>query len=385
MNRNTWIDYLRSSLTVLVVAHHASLAYTTFAHFDTTIYINSTAPVVDNNRWIGLDIFENFNDIFFMSLMYLVSGLFVFKSIQKKRTKTFLIDRMKRLGIPFLITVSLVIPIAYVPSYYLAHHNFQLLPFIKDYLFVEQWPVGPPWFIWLLLAFNIIAAAIPPKVFTSLSVRLAQLAKKPALFIFSFFACVCISFIPLSIWIGQYTWTGFGPFDFQVNRVLLYFLFFIFGACLGVSNWQEFLFRSNKLFGKQYLFWIAISLVCYTSVELLTYFGYLIVDTLKLSTTTGYIIFDIFFAASCVSSSFALIALSNQKMNLSNKTMDNLSKNAYGIYLVHYVFITWMQFALLQISLPAVIKFLIVFVISIGGSWWIINLFRKIKTVNNLI
>jgi glucans biosynthesis protein C len=38
-NRNLWIDYLRSALTVLVVAHHSSLAYTTFAHFDTKTYI----------------------------------------------------------------------------------------------------------------------------------------------------------------------------------------------------------------------------------------------------------------------------------------------------------------------------------------------------------
>lgn len=62
--RNLWIDYLRSALTVLVVAHHSSLAYTTFAYFDTKTYINSTNPIVDNSRWMGMDIFENFNDIF---------------------------------------------------------------------------------------------------------------------------------------------------------------------------------------------------------------------------------------------------------------------------------------------------------------------------------
>ena len=33
-NRTLWIDYLRSFITVLVVAHHSSLAYTTFASFD---------------------------------------------------------------------------------------------------------------------------------------------------------------------------------------------------------------------------------------------------------------------------------------------------------------------------------------------------------------
>ena len=70
VERNVWVDYLRSAITVLVVAHHASLAYTTFASFDKSAYINSTNPVVDTDRTVLMDIFENFNDIFFMFLMF---------------------------------------------------------------------------------------------------------------------------------------------------------------------------------------------------------------------------------------------------------------------------------------------------------------------------
>ncbi|SEN92974.1 Acyltransferase family protein [Chitinophaga rupis] len=82
--RTLWIDYLRSFITALVVAHHASLAYTTFASFNKDAYILSTHPIVDTHRWIGLDIFENFNDVFFMSLMFFISGLFVLTSLDKK-------------------------------------------------------------------------------------------------------------------------------------------------------------------------------------------------------------------------------------------------------------------------------------------------------------
>ena len=32
--RKIWVDYLRSANTVLVMAHHSSLAYTTFAFFE---------------------------------------------------------------------------------------------------------------------------------------------------------------------------------------------------------------------------------------------------------------------------------------------------------------------------------------------------------------
>ena len=83
-NRALWIDSLRSSITVLVVAHHSSLAYTTFASFNKRAYILSTHPIVDKERWIGLDIFENFNDVFFMSLMFFISGMFVLPALPEK-------------------------------------------------------------------------------------------------------------------------------------------------------------------------------------------------------------------------------------------------------------------------------------------------------------
>jgi glucan biosynthesis protein C len=84
VSRTLWIDYLRSFITVLVVAHHSSLAYTTFASFNKTAYITSTNPIVDSQRWVGLDIFENFNDVFFMSLMFFIAGCFFSKAFRKR-------------------------------------------------------------------------------------------------------------------------------------------------------------------------------------------------------------------------------------------------------------------------------------------------------------
>ncbi|MDQ6843134.1 MAG: hypothetical protein M3Z92_02105, partial [Bacteroidota bacterium] len=79
-----------------------------------------------------------------------------------------------------------------------------------DYLFNEQWPVGPPWIIWELLLFNIIAAFTPPKFYITLSNTIYKLAHKPVTFWMALFAIICLSFIPLSLWVGQYTWMGFG-------------------------------------------------------------------------------------------------------------------------------------------------------------------------------
>jgi glucan biosynthesis protein C len=83
-HRDVSIDYLRTTLTLMVLAHHSSLAYTTFAHFDKQHIFQSTAPVVDVTRWPFFDYAENFNDVFFMSLMFFVSGLFVYGPLARR-------------------------------------------------------------------------------------------------------------------------------------------------------------------------------------------------------------------------------------------------------------------------------------------------------------
>lgn len=383
--RNLWIDYLRSALTVLVIAHHSSLAYTTFAYFDTKTYINSTNPIVDNSRWIGMDIFENFNDIFFMSLMFFISGLFVYRGLIKKGSQIFLVDRIKRLGIPFIIGVSLLIPIAYFPSFYLINHSFNISEFIKDFVQKQQWPVGPPWFIWILLLFNVVAVIIPSKFYTLIFNIASQLSKKPARFFIVIFIFVSLAFIPISLWVGQYKWTGFGPFDFQVNRILLYFVFFIFGTCVGSGDWENHFFTNNKFLNKPWQFWIILCLFSYLLVELFTYNIWNIVRAGKLDVNLAWAIFDLIFVVSCISSSLAFISIFKQNIYKQYNLWTNLSANAFGIYLIHYIFITWLQFALLNVLLPVFIKFLIVFLVTLFISWTIINFARKLKIINQII
>lgn len=383
--RNLWIDYLRSALTVLVVAHHSSLAYTTFAYFDTKTYINSTNPVVDNSRWIGMDIFENFNDIFFMSLMFFISGLFVYRGLIKKGKQTFLAERFKRLGIPFIIGVCILIPIAYFPSFYLNNHSFNISLFIKDFLLNQQWPVGPPWFIWILLLFNAVAVIIPEMFYTSISKATSKLTKYPIRFFVIIFIFVSLAFIPISIWVGQYRWTGFGPFDFQVNRLLLYFIFFIFGTCIGSSDWESYFFTDNKFLNRPWQFWVIVCLLSYLLVELFTYNIWDIVRAGKLGVNLAWIFFDLLFVVSCISSSFTFLSIFKQNIHKQYPIWTNLSANAFGIYLIHYIFITFLQFALLNVSLPVFIKFLIVFLVTLLASWTIVNFLRKFRIVNQII
>src|SRR5258708_2906768 len=93
---NFAIGYLRAFITLLVLAHHAVLAYHPYAPMPAASLTANpwwgAFPVVDSQRWSGFALLVGFNDIFFMSLMFFLSGLFVWNSLQRKGTGDFLRD-----------------------------------------------------------------------------------------------------------------------------------------------------------------------------------------------------------------------------------------------------------------------------------------------------
>ena len=51
--------------------------------------------------------------------------------------------------------------------------------------------------------------------------------------------------------------------------------------------------------------------------------------------------------------------------------------NAYGIYLVHYLFVVWLQYLLIGIVLFAVAKAVIVFTGALLLSWGVVTAFGR--------
>src|ERR1700720_4437105 len=87
--RNAALDRARTFVTMLVLIHHSVIAYTYYGH-------------TDKQSFLGFDGVVLFNDSFFMSAMFFLSGLFVWPSLKRKGIGWFLRDRFWRLGLPFL-------------------------------------------------------------------------------------------------------------------------------------------------------------------------------------------------------------------------------------------------------------------------------------------
>ena len=377
-NRNNWVDNLRSALTLLVVAHHSSLAYTTFARFNPGHYAASTHPIVDTARWIGLDIFEDFNDVFFMSLLFLISGLFVRAGLDKKGAGVFVRDRFYRLFIPFVVGVSVLMPIAYYPSYRVATHGGFGWAYLKDFFIGQGWPAGPPWFIWLLFAFNLIVVGVYPLVRGGLARVgdwLAAKSRHSWLIVLGWWVVAWLAYVPIVLHVEAGSWTGLGPFAFQVSRILLYFCLFLLGVLLGQTSLERGWFADASPLVKKWAVWVIGALAAYTLLKVcVTPLLRLYVEG-EITGLQGSLIYRSIWILSCTLSSVAFLTLF--KRWLGQRRWQSLAENAYGIYLVHYIFVIWCQYFLLNYPLPAAAKFLITFSLSVMLSWGLVGLVRR--------
>ena len=387
-SRTIWLDYLRAFITVLVVAHHSTLAYTTFASFNKQRYIASTHPVVDSARSIALDIFEDFNDVFFMSMMFLISGIFVLPALARKGPRTFLRDRFYRLFIPFMIAATLLAPLDYLPSWYLARGNWHIGPFLKDFFTVEGWPPGPPWFIWVLFFFNLIIAVCYRRALPWLQKAgggLAEQAAHPLKIGVRWYAFTCLLFLPLVLLFGGSAWAGIGPFHFQLSRVLLYFGYFVLGMLLGQAGVDHGLLAKDSKFKAAWDYWVIGAVLAYAALKLVGAPIQALEDSGRISETQARLLYRPVWSLSCTLSCIAFLTLFSRLFTRPRKAWSSLSTNAYGIYLIHYGFVTWLQFLLLPAALPALAKFALTFVGSLALSWGATALLRRIPVIKKYL
>ena len=383
--RDLSIDYLRTTLTLMVLAHHSSLAYTSWAHFDREHIFLSTAPIVDTTRWAFFDYAENFNDVFFMSLMFFISGLFVYPALRKHGTTGYIRDRFLRLGVPFAFAVTVLMPIAYYASWQLSSRDLGFWDFYKG-LALNGFVVGPPWFIWVLLLFDVALALVlsPFKLTLPLADRFMRSLRSHAIAaIAGAFVLSAIVYLPLLSIYGFEAWTVFftSPFAFQICRIGLYAVWFLFGFLVGGAGLSDGLLSREGNMVRHWPLWVAGCVAAYNALWLVPQWPLIH----ELSPLTQGTIGALLWVTSCVMSSASFLALFRGLDLRPRSWMLSLSRSAYVMYLVHYVYITWMQRLLLDRPIPAAFKFLFVFLATTLLSWLTAQCLLRIPKVKSIL
>jgi glucans biosynthesis protein C len=366
------LSNLRGFVILIVVAFHSVLAYqghspAASAPFDDPPYLWLATPIIDSDRWFGFDLFCASQYVYLMHFMFFLSGLFVWPSLVRKGSRTFLWERTLRLGVPFVLGVYLLMPIAHYPVYRVTAVDPSWSAFWQHWTALPFWTSGPLWFLWFLLMLNLVVVLLywlSPRTGEFLGQLSAVGAQHPGRYFAGLVAVSAVAYMPLAAVYTPWDWVQFGPFSFQRSFALHYAVFFFAGLGVGVVGLEKGLLSSTGMLTKRWARWAGAAVGCFLLWIIPTALIFQGVAFPGLKTLADFALV-LSTAASC----FALAAIFLRFGAKPWSVYDSLSANAYGIYLIHYVFVTWLQYLLLGIALFAVAKAAIVFTTTLSLSW----------------
>ncbi|HOW70280.1 MAG TPA: acyltransferase family protein [Phycisphaerae bacterium] len=335
--RVIYLDNLKLLLTILVIAHHAALAYGPF---------RGIWHVENAERADVLGSLIVVNSMFFMGLFFFIAGYFTMPAYDRKGARRFVLDRALRLGIPSLAWLAASILVLRQVGY--AHMWFavDLLALSILYAVSRLWQArtGRPR--------HDQSAATPP----------SRLTIVIFIIVLGLATAAVRRYYPIGHWIA---FLGFLPLE--VNHWVQYLSLFLLGIVACRNHWLEGpgLVRNTP--------WLPITLAL-----VLFFLGGSLwpAKTQALfdvgGGSGGMVLYSLLEAILCVSLSITLLWAFRRWLNTETPFSRVLAANSYGIYFIHYAPVLILQYVLLDIPLHPIAKFLLVtagsFVLSLAAS-----------------
>ena len=368
------LNNLRGYAIIIVVAFHSCIAYIANqpanSHaFDAPPYAWQANPIVDPDRFLGFDLFCALQFLYMMQLMFFLSGLFVWPSLRRKGPGQFLWDRFLRLGVPFLLGVYLLIPLAYYPVYRITATDPSWSQYFAHLYALRFTPTGPLWFLSFAFALNIICAAVywlAPRTGETLARLSAKAADHPLGFCVVLAAVSGLAYIPVASVTTPWQWVTFGPIAFQSGFASQYIIYFFTGVIIGALPLDRSVLRSDGPLTRRWGRWTVGALAAFVLWIVPTALNFKgsgeTLPGLQTAADFGLVLYA---AAACL----ALAAIFLRFATVRRPIFEGVAENAYGIYLFHYVFVLWAQYAMLHLSLPGLVKGVVVFGVALVLSW----------------
>jgi hypothetical protein len=258
-------------------------------------------------------------------------------------------------------------PLASYASWQLTGRDAGYFAYWRQDILHERFP-GPLWFIWLLLFFDILAAGVfvawprsigaMPRLWTK---------RKPLAAAAAMFGVCAVAYLPALKAFG-WAWGAFfiAPFYFQLSRFGLYLVWFAAGAWLGSDDLELGLLARDGALARHWRRWIW---ACFVAYNLLVFLPMWLEAAGRLTATQRGTLWAFLWLASCVASCFGFLAFFRGAVGTRWRWMDSLARSAFIIYIVHYVYVVWLQRALMGVHCHAGLKFLVVFTGATLFSW----------------
>ncbi len=192
-------------------------------------------------------------------------------------------------------------------------------------------------------------------------------------------------YVPVRIYFGPNHWFAAGPVAVQASRVLLYATYFAFGIGVGAMNVGNGLIGRQSALPDQWLVWTVAALIPYAAM-----WGLIAVKRQVLGNTPHLPVwyefsYGIAFAIFSAVMLLAMLAIFLRFWSGGWSALDWMQRDAYGIFLVHYVFVLWIQHWLFAVDMHAIAKALIALSGGLALSWATSALLRQIPGAKRVL
>jgi fucose 4-O-acetylase-like acetyltransferase len=354
-----WMDNLRSVTIFLVVLYHIGGVYESAGLWGWFWIVDDPTTMV----WVG--IMGIVIDIFVMPTLFFVSGYLTPVSVKKKTTRQFIVGKLRRLVIPWLIAVLTLIPVYKVIFLYsrgLAQEHWTTYFHITNPN-SQNWL----WFLPVLFVFNIAYLLLARSNLTK-----PRISPKAAV-LSVFFVGLIYSYV-IGGWLGFRSWTLTPLLDFENERLLMYFLVFLLGALF----YERGVFAVKPLGKRLYntvngIAWIPVTahvfvrLIPFISAE-----GFVATPLYRLIWWVSF-----YLALFCML--YVMVETFRRYFTRTGKVWNTLNRNSYGVYVIHVILIGVFGTALMKLGLPVYIKYPSLIVLTYLGSNLLVSVYRKFR------
>lgn len=364
-NRLFFVDHLRAALIILVVLHH--LAFISLLSFEGPADQSSLAFL------LLLLLFLLVNQAYFMGLFFLISGYFTPGSFDRKGPASYLKGRLLRLGIPTLIYMFILSPIAGIGVIY---QMPAAVTGITTPLTWQQYPtligIGPMWFALMLLVFDF--GYVTWRMATKN--RVEHPATDPVTptyrTIAAFILVLALANYLLRIVIPLGTYVFSFP---TLSYLPQYISFFIIGIIALHRNWLQTIPNSMGKWG------FRVALVSTLILFPLALSGKSAFLGAGYWPSGAYALWDSIFS---VGMCLGLITLFRRFFDRPGRLGWFLSQHAYAVYVFHFPVVVLLALALRGIHLEALLKFGLAAIVGVPLCFAVAYLVRKIPFMSRI-
>jgi len=374
--RLLYLDNLRTVLITLVVLDHLAMTYG-FAGSWTYREEGQVNPLafalVVSLQTLGM--------ASLMALFFFVAGYFVPRAYDRRGGWAFVIDRLKRLGIPWLGFLVLILPwLKYATDVHAGKFSGSFLDFLPVYLRVGVKNDGPIWFLEALLILSVLyalwraatarrsASASRPGAPGNLTLALAALA-------------IALCGFVVRIWFPLLEFVQ--PWHLEFAHAPHYIVAFAAGIIAYRGDWLA------TFPAAQARLWRRVALACVVLLPVLL---------LSLGAASGGLderaaggltlqsfYFSVWEAFTCVSMIIATLHWFRSRFDRQGRLAAAMAQTSFAVYILHPAVIIPLCLALSSVRLPLDLKFALVSPVAVTLSYLVAYAVRRLPVVRGVL